>query len=517
MRDLTKIGCLLVAIVGFSACSTNFGNDFVNGTNDPGQSGSSITADTSRNYIDKSKYPQASVFPGMVNDTVTRVQNKLVEIDARLFPVSSAEYRISVAPVAIYSTGLYAPTGELIIIDVPAGINGLYAQIGAHQDNLSAIDSPPRDVLIYTRKQLFPGRNYIRSPYGGMLWIRSSNAVAEIAQLKVTGAVETADFILGKTTDIVAWKNRLLASGVPWVELRSKRVVFTVPTNRLKDFVRRGILTDPVLVMKTWDTIYEEDYYKWMGLSENAPELRHRYPTVPERGVADIMPSVGYAHNGNPWVYKDDNYWMDEIVNINTMNRGASWGSYHEVGHNYQQGQVWSFNGLGETTNNLFVFKGAHRHDPNQIAYHPQLQPQFTAAVAAASNYKKAGATHNPGHYSAGNPFYKITPFVQIFKKLRDPDNPSNTEFGWGFMSYLYTKARNADFLSATDLDRRDFVYEALCEYGKRDFIDFFNAWGIGISDYSKEAMATKFPIKMETRLWEYQPLNNTGGTAPNN
>jgi len=246
--------------------------------------------------------------------------------------------------------------------------------------------------------------------------------------------------------------------------------------------------------------------------------LVDRKPLSPERLVMDIHPVVGYGHNGSPVVAQDDNNWLDDAVNINSILRGETWGTAHEFGHNYQQPNIWSWAGLGETTNNLFIFKIAHRNGINRVGQHPQVNKQFPIAVqnaterGGADNASLHANHHNEGG-TGGNPFYKITPFVQIFQKLRSLDNPSDTEFGWNFMPYLYKRARHAEFLSILDIDKRDFFYEALCDYAKQDMYPFFIAWDIKLSTYSRQRMAALYP-KMKTKLWEYQPLDGTGGNA---
>jgi hypothetical protein len=79
-------------------------------------------------------------------------------------------------------------------------------------------------------------------------------------------------------------------------------------------------------------------------------------------------------------------------------------------------------------------------------------------------------------------------------------------------MTELYKNARRAPRISQNDQDKRDFVYETLCNYTKRDWIFFFKAWGIAISNISSSKMSS-YPV-MNQKVWEYNPLTRTGGDA---
>ena len=516
-----KIATVVLCSFLIVSCERNYDLSYQDGFNPEGGDSTPIDIDTSMSNIDRSKLNRARVYPGIVDLDVARLNNINVSLDLSVLPQSSTVYRIQQSQIASFSVGLYAPPGELIKIVVPNNIYGLVAQIGVHRDDLSAIESPRRDPVIFTRKSLAPGVNFVRNPYGGLIWINADIAYPTPVQLSFSGVSKSADFILGETND-ATWRQEVLASKVPWLELRSPSIAFSVPTEKMKAFIRDGIITSPTEVMTEWEAVFGEDFYSWMGFEEaNSTNSKvDQKPKTPERLVLDIHPVVGYAHSGSPVVAQDDKYWLDEIVNIRTIRSGGVWGIAHEFGHNYQQVNIWSWNGLGETTNNLFVFKVANRNG-QQVGQHPQVNARFPEAVKNAAErgadiLANATTKRHANHHNLGNAFYKITPFAQIFHKLRDLNNPANDRFGWNFMPYLYKKARHAEFLSVSDIDKRDFFYEALCDYAKQDFQLFFDVWDIKLSDYSKSRMAQKYPA-MKTKLWEYQPLTGVGGNTPIN
>lgn len=512
MKRLTKY--MLFFVVAFSIASCGkYGYDFEDGyqTGDPtGED----NRDTNMNYVDRSLYDRARIYPGMVGANVRRIPDTTIMLDLNFKWVKSSDLRVNVAPSPLYSTGLYAAAGENIRITVPAGVLGLTVQVGAHRDNLTGKDPLRRDPIIYTVKELFPGDNYVRNPYGGIIWIQASIAQTQPVALKVANAVRTSDFIRG-VTDQATWLKDVEANDVPWLELRAERTIFTVPREyvlRYKDNL------NVEAILSVWNEIYEKDYYDWMGL-KNIPNdgnvnLKDLYPQLPERGVLDIQPSAGYAHNGFPWVAQQDAHWFLMFSSYDyfagSMNSGeGAWGTFHEIGHNYQQPSVWSWDGLGETTNNLFVFKTANRMGNPAIANHPALRGAFDSALeyvqsTGSKNFANPGAPWT----SDGNiPFFKLTPFLQIFNKVEG----KNGESGWDFMPFLYTKARHSNMVVGLNQAKIDFFYRTLCEFTGQDYFRFFNAWGIGLSNIARREMRETYP-PMDKQVWTYHPLDDTGG-----
>ena len=495
---------LLITAFAF-ACRKKYAYDFEDGFPNDGASTPSVTVDTNIKNIDVSKYAQARIFPGLVCSTEPRLTVQLA-MDLNYNFVED-DLRISVPPQPQFSTGLYAAPGELVIIDVPFGDYSLSVQVGAWTDNLSSIQNPPRDPVIYLKSQLAPGRNYIRNLYGGHIYIYAGRPITTPVNLVFTNVLKSPDFILGQTSN-EEWQAAIRNSCVPFLELRSKNMIFVVP----REYCVTKPIADPTALMTEWDNAINLDFYKWEGLEENPVEDIDRAPLLPWRIVQDIRPVVGYGHSGFPIVTFNDFGWFDEFTNINQIRGGGCWGTFHELGHNNQQTRYWSWSTLGETTCNLFSFKVAHRQEAiSPTAWppsHPALPDMFPKALAfaldgnAAKNFDGADPRIN-------DPFARLTPFIQIFDKV-----PAGMNYdGWGFMTELYKKARRATRISLSDQDKRDFVYETLCDYTQKDWIFFFKAWGINISNISSGKMAAKYPV-MNQKIWEYNPLTRTGGNT---
>ena len=491
-----------------SACG-KYGYDFEHGYDKGDSQASEILTDTTMNVADKSLYHRARIYPGLVGDNVKRIADTTVTFDMNYLYVSEDDLKVSVVPKPIFSTGLYAPAGENVKIIVPQGVIGLTIQVGVHTDNLTGKDPLRRDPIIYTRKELFPGVNYVKNLYGGTIWILTNNSRTAPVSLNFSGAVRSPDYILGQT-NVLEWLKDVENTQVPWLEVRSEKVIFSIPRSMVVNYKNDAANVEGAL--REWNEIYTRDFYDWMGLDPNTEDLKNRYPDLPERAVLDIQPSVGYAHNGNPWVAQADNHWFRMFVDrnyiLNPNNLGeVSWGAFHELGHNYQQGGTWSWSGLGETTNNLFVWKTANRLNRLAIANHPAIVGAFADGLAYAEKTTSKNIITDPETSTGNHPFVKILLFLQIYNKAVG----KNGESGWDFMPYIYKQARNTNYSFTLDEAKRDFFYRNLCEFTGRDYQKFCKAWGIQISSLARQEMAAKYP-PLERAIWTYNPLTNTGG-----
>jgi hypothetical protein len=491
--------CAVTLLLGGTGCK-KYGYNIPDGYPDNSENVAGGTIDTNMKVIDKSMYAKARVFPGLVDQSEPRVQNAKFTLDLNFTNQTSDNLRISVAPEPQYSTGYYAAPGELIKIDVPAGIEGLTVQVGGHTDNLSGKNPLLRDPVIYMRQQLYAGANYVRNLYGGTIYIRAGRAYPNPVEFTITNACVSPDFILGQSVD-ADWINKVKASQVPWLELRTKRVIFLIPRDKvLATFNSSEPFTNPTAVMTKWNDVFDLDYNAWMGLSDNAVDSRDKSPQGPWRGILDIQLSLGYGHSGFPFVGLNDNEWFRSFTSLNSITTSSGqWGSYHEFGHNCQQGKVWSWSTLGETTNNLFSFKVANRIGANYNILHPAVSSGFPQAITYASG---TGAKNFDTDAAMNDPFKRMTPFVQIFEK-----------YGYDAMTYLYSEARHAERLNTSDITMHNFVYEKLSDYTKTDLGTFFDAWGILTSPTVRDKVLAKYP-ELTTQLWTYNPLNKTGGTG---
>ncbi|GAB3011544.1 M60 family peptidase N-terminal accessory domain-containing protein [Niabella terrae] len=503
-----KAAFICLICVGVYSCKPDLG-DYNYGFNQNGLDSTNLEVDTSTQLTNTSKYAKARVFPGLVCDN-ERIDTTIT-LDLNYHYVTNAKIRISVPPTPLFSTGLYAAPGDLVTIIVPEGEYSLSVQVGAWTDDLTAKEAEEpllRDPRIVERKALSPGVNRVRNLYGGHIYIVPSRPISTPLTFKFERVNASPDFVLGKTTN-AAWQQKIQNSCVPWLELRSKYIVFVVS----REFCLNQRIEDPQALMEEWETAIREDFFGWMGLVEQASDEVDESPALPYRVVFDIQPSVGYGHNGSPIVVTNDYHWFSFCSDLTWLKGSNAWGIYHEIGHNAQM-SVWSWSTLGETTNNLFNYKLARRNElsgyPNawpakHDSWSAQLVETFDAAIAFANS--SGGKNFDGSNEAIDDPFRRMTPFLQIFDFVK-PNMPgvnNSPNDGWGFMTYLYQQGRRSVRPPTSDILKHDFVYTNLCEYTKMDWRLFFNAWGIQISNIASAGMFGRYPI-MDKEIWNYNP-----------
>ena len=500
MKNKTSyLYCLLLfSVTMMVACNKNYGFNYENGyTTTDFPDTLDYEVDTSVK-IDKSKYIAASVFPGLISPDEPRLQNHIVSIDLDYVNVPSSDLRINTAPGNWLSTGMWAPAGELVTIEVPDGVYGLKAQIGSHTDNLSGKPELKRDPLIYNRKQLFPGKNYLRNLYGGLIYIIPSKPAGAVVPITFSGAAKSASFFLGTTAD-ADWNEQVRKTSVPFFELVGSRVVFTLETEKLA----QQPISSPTELMTLWDNTIKQVYWDWYGLTEDNPDIKNRAPVNQWRIVHDVQPSVGAQHSGFPVVAMNTMAYFRQAV-VPDQVKTQNWGTFHELGHNMQMHNTWTFAGNGEVSNNLFNFKNAQI---NNVRHSNELR-SWNAALpfVQKDSFSKRwdGTASWPGSTVAPvNPSddAKMSFYTQIFEK-----------YGYAFMTYLCTAARNARFTSIDDQSKIDFYYERLCEFTKTDMYRFMREWGLTVSTTSRKVIADKGYPRLKTNLWMYNPYTKTGG-----
>jgi hypothetical protein len=317
--------------------------------------------------------------------------------------------------------------------------------------------------------------------------------------------VKTADYILGSTSGITAWKQKVMASYVPWLELRSNYAAFTVSRNLVVQGINAGVFDNIDQAMSEWDKIFTQDIYGWMGFSP--------LPSNQERMVMDIQPLNSFIHNGSIIVAQTDYYWITEWANLNTVKTANSTLTLAQILNNcLPVNNFWWSTLQAITISDLFAYKICDRNNvlPPTLGLNTGL---VTDSINQAITYATVptdsiGKIFDSDSTSpATGAIFRMTPFLQLFDKVSNPVTGQN---GWQFFPFLYAKARSV-VGSADEMSRRSFFYTTLCEFGQRDYAAFFKAWGIPLTTSAMSAMAKKYP-PMENAIWEYNPLTKQGG-----
>ncbi len=387
-------------------------------------------------------HPLAKLFPGLVPKTAKPVR-KVVQIDTNV--------------PAWHSIGLYAAPGEIVTVTLPeeAVDKGFGARIGVHTDGIWVRPDWNRPPTVSRHFSLKGASTRIASSFGGLVVIDVPGGTGlDSISVTVDGAYEAPLYELGKTTPD-QWKKQRLLPG-PWAELASSKVILTVPS----EYVRT--LKDPAALMKEWDKVLD-------AVADLA--AIDRYRKRPERIVADVQISIGYMHSGYPVMTFSDQYRA--LPDINTLKNG-SWGLFHELGHNHQNGG-WTFEGTGEVTVNLF-----------SLYVYEKVCGKNAAQARGAGSSPQGIIKALSEHMSKGSPFdgWKGDSGLALGMYVQLIDN-----FGWDPFKKVFDQYHK-EAGPGSDDEKRDMWMLRFSRAVNKNLGPFFQAWGVPTSDAARAEIA---------------------------
>jgi len=380
--------------------------------------------------------PSAADFPGAVPAEAPRVD---------------ATVSISLAKRQWDSTGLYAAPGEEISVEVPQELadHGLKLQIGCHTDELWGLDQWKRHPQIVTSKPIKQTTTRLSSPFGGLVYIVVDRTQPGPDQKVVfSNVVRSARYVHGKTS-LDEWKKQLQYNA-PWAEIGSDRLIFSVPVAEARK------VADPSALMDLWDKIIA--LYSDL---DGSPIFDR-----PERIVCDRQISAGYMHSGYPIMT-----WMDDSVPLSLdatrLTTQGTWGHWHELGHNRQK-SVWTYEGTGEVTNNIFTVYMMYNVAKKPIFDRLGKEtPKFQAYIAKGGDFEQ----------------WKSDPFLALYMYMQLVDG-----FGWDSMK-KYFRSYAEDHERWNDLQKHDqFLIHSSHVVG-RNLSAFFQAWAIPTSEAARDSL----------------------------
>src|SRR5690606_6389042 len=323
------------------SCDVAYKYDIESGIDEYKGDGSNVTIDTSL-AIDVSMYERARVFPGLVDTTTERrIADTTIQLDLSKVYLSPQELGVTATPQPIYSTGLYAGPGELVIVNIEEEVMGLSIQIGSHTDNLTNTGVASREPIVYTTKALFPGKNYIRNGLGGYIWIKKKESMkgSQNFTLTIENVYKSPDYVLGTDIKPTDWADEIRNTTVPWLELRGEHVAFSVSRARIAS----KLTDDPDFaanmerLLESWDNIMKTYYYDYYGLEKGNSDARFRVPEFPERVVMDVQleDNVYMRWEGQPIVTLNTNAMMNDLTDYQALVSGNSPNIFTAIGNNY--------------------------------------------------------------------------------------------------------------------------------------------------------------------------------------
>lgn len=392
-------------------------------------------------------HPSAKDFPGAVDPKAVRV-NKPVQINLNV-----PEW---------HGLGLYAPAGEVVTIRIPSDATkkGLGVRIGNTTDELWHLSRWDRFPAVSRRWELNSEVTQIASPFGGTIFIDVPSGRKGEVEVRVERAVPAPRFVLGVNTN-ADWAKMVATPGGPWVELEGKLVILSVPRYAVKN------LKGPESLMKYWDEV--------MGHCHDLYAAPRR--ARPERYSVDRQISAGYMHSGYPIMTFEDvaETFVDEAK---LRGKSKTWGFYHEMGHNFQEGP-WTFDGTGEVTNNLFSLYGSEKLNgitPDTYGEaHPAMEK--VARQKRVADYIAVGADFNKWK---SDPFLALT----MYSQLREA-------FGWEPFTKVFGEYRTLTRaqLPKNELEQHSQWMVRMSKATGRNLGPFFTAWGMPVTPASLESI----------------------------
>lgn len=417
--------------------------------------------------------PAAADFPGIPVDGI-KLLTKKVTIDPNV--------------PRWQSTGLYALPGTKVTVKFPAGTslqnpddkNRYELRIGLHSDVLSDYqDKWTRSPDLCITRPVKDHTSFITSPFGGPFMIsipEGRTLKTEPIEVEVSGVIEMPEYILGKTT-LSAWKQQLEKTTVPWGEIKTPRIIVTLPLDHLKK------IPDIEALAKHFQKGMEAQ--EWMAGWDTLPQ-RMRSPM---RFAVDRQISHGYGHAGYPalGIYS----WTRPMVD-GTMPSKGDWGFWHEMGHNHQF-PPYIMRDMTEVTVNLFslVVQNKLLGIPLDNGWGNFSSVKFRRSLA---NYFNSDKTYRNLKDKFDIRLYFFVDFIREFgyepfrkASLQFNQNPytpiDDTEHvNWGWNSKTYN-----------DQEQWDWLFVHMSEAVKKNLAPYFEAWKVEISDSAKEKVV-KYP-----------------------
>ncbi len=401
-------------------------------------------------------HPSSVAFPGAVPVDAERVRETVT---------------LSTVTPGWRSTGLYVPPGEVVRVRFGRDVvgSGVVVQVGSWRDPQRFAERVRmRDVI--RRWEVEAPIVRVATPVGGLLYVElPAGLEGEAIRVEVSGAVRSPHFVLG-VTDVGDWRDRVRHAPGPWAELETGELVITVPSATVRD------LEDPVALMEHWDRIHDV-------MHELEPRQGTHWADRQFRYVSDKKLSWGYMYCPSDGPIVVPMSAADEATDLAHITGGGGegkagqptmWGWYHEMGHAHQN-RMWTFDGLGEVTVNIFTVYAMDRvlgADPNDDAV-ARMGP-----VASWRRYLKfqVGDADFPGDPFTGLALYSI-----LWQA-----------FGWEPYREVFAayRALPEDARPTDDQAKRDLWLVMMSEAVGRDLGPYFESWRVGVSGAALEAVS---------------------------
>ncbi|MEM1221875.1 MAG: M60 family peptidase N-terminal accessory domain-containing protein [Verrucomicrobiota bacterium] len=255
--------------------------------------------------VDSLVFEAHEAFPGPVADAAERLDDAVVTVDGTYVADPGYNKKVLVADYGAFArrgTGLYAPPGEVVTVEVPNELVGIGAQVvvGTHTHDVSnKMDKLRRFPRIFKEFPIEANQTSVVNPFGGVLYITIPEG-SEFGPIEVifSGAVKFAYFPMNETNvgDLPDFQSRVASGEVLWAEVETENFMFTGPT----EFFKRD---DIVETLEMWDRMWEA-YQLYNGRPYPLHKAEHLaidkmtkfgtlaggYPMISQRATAPFIP-----------------------------------------------------------------------------------------------------------------------------------------------------------------------------------------------------------------------------------
>ncbi len=313
----TKIGSRVISNATYDSMDSD-GNLYLNGE------------DTGRNLY--KHIASEGMYYGDVSDTETAIIKKIT---------------IKSRTASNYITGLYAPAGEVITIQMSdedlQKTGGLYIHIGqvlanSATNNIWAAKNFNRMPIIANTMKASKTTDYVGSFLGGPIYVEPVNALAsgESFSFTISGGVTYSHYIYGYTTEEEFEKNA--SSTAPYFDLEiwDRGVRHSGSNSYVSEFSYEDLTNAAIL----WDKICSVSTQVPTG-SNSAVGIHFLYDPFVAAGAAVAF--VGGSTVNAP------SSWITASLDYNSFISSGAWGSIHEYNHHFQK---YGFAPGDEVTNN---------------------------------------------------------------------------------------------------------------------------------------------------------------------
>lgn len=434
-------------------------------------------------------HPSAADFPGSPTAGAPTV-TKTVSLIAN---TSSDFYMNQGGKPTRFETGLYAAPGATISVTIPAN------RTGAGIELLISPNGGDDTTFNYGTWTYFPKlwRNVPLTQQvtqtghvmGGLLTVLiPANRTLGPLDITISGALPAPAFVLGTNTD-AEWNSTLRNAPAPYGYIQNDKLTIYLPKTRLAE------MTNPEAVTAYWKRVMDtaDDYYGYTAFRKRGEAVATARYVAYGAAYADYPIEAGWGTTSNSLL---------EGARVN-----GDWGTYHELGHNFQ-----------DIFDNAFVIAIGAEVDVNLfpgIMY--GVIHDRTAWDGAHSSYD-AGS-----RLSARNNYLALPAADQTWQKAHDLypvayDFYFNLaeSFGWDayrtfftrLMRYLQSPSAATDSalhaLSTSDPNfKRNRFYLLMCDATGRNLDAYFQRYGLGkagagnvITQSVKDQIAAKaYPV----------------------